>query len=108
MIDFAKDAQNGKFEFSWPPKIDLPGFKPITDPHGKQVQAAAELILKSHKPILYVGGGVIRAEASNELLALAELTTRSGHHDLDGQRCFPRLAPSAFGVCRECTERFRL
>ena len=73
LIDFAKDAQNGKFEFSWPPKIDLPGFKPITDPHGKQVQAAAELILKSHKPILYVGGGVIRAEASNELLALAEL-----------------------------------
>lgn len=73
LVDVAKDAQNAKFEFSWPPKIDLPGYKPVTDPHGKQVQAAAEMILKSHKPILYVGGGVIRAEASKELLKLAEL-----------------------------------
>jgi len=73
LVDVAKDAQNAKFEFSWPPKIDLPGYKPITDPHGKQVQAAAELILKSHKPILYVGGGVIRAGANKELLKLAEL-----------------------------------
>ena len=98
LIDFAKDAQNGKFEFSWPPKIYLPGFKPITDPHGKQVQAAAELILKSHKPILYVGGGVIRAEASNELLALAELLHAPVTTTLMARGAFPDSHPQHLGM----------
>jgi len=74
LVDVAKDAQNAKFEFSWPPSKEMtPGYKPVTDPHGKQVQAAAELILQSKKPILYVGGGVIRAGAHNELHKLAKL-----------------------------------
>jgi len=98
LVDFTKDAQNGKFEFSWPPKIDLPGFKPITDPHGKQVQAAAELILKSHKPILYVGGGVIRAEASNELLALAELLHAPVTTTLMARGAFPDSHPQHMGM----------
>jgi len=98
LIDFAKDAQNGKFEFSWPPKIDLPGFRPITDPHGKQVQAAAELILKSHKPILYVGGGVIRAEASRELLALAELLHAPVTTTLMARGAFPDSHPQHLGM----------
>ncbi len=74
LVDIAKDAQNGKMEFSWPPKIDLPGYKPVTKPHGKQIQAAAQLIKESKRPVLYVGGGVIRAGASKELAALAKLT----------------------------------
>jgi acetolactate synthase-1/2/3 large subunit len=98
LIDFAKDAQNGKFEFSWPPKVDLPGFRPITDPHGKQVQAAAELILKSHKPILYVGGGVIRAEASKELLALAELLHAPVTTTLMARGAFPDSHPQHLGM----------
>jgi acetolactate synthase-1/2/3 large subunit len=98
LIDFAKDAQNGKFEFSWPPKIDLPGFRPITDPHGKQVQAAAELILKSHKPILYVGGGVIRADASKELLALAELLHAPVTTTLMARGAFPDSHPQHLGM----------
>jgi acetolactate synthase-1/2/3 large subunit len=98
LIDFAKDAQNGKFEFSWPPKIDLPGFRPITDPHGKQVQAAAELILKAHKPILYVGGGVIRAEASKELLALAELLHAPVTTTLMARGAFPDSHPQQLGM----------
>ena len=73
LVDITKDAQVGKFEFSWPPKVDLPGYKPVTEPHGKQIQAAADLILESSRPILYVGGGVIRAGAHRELLKLAEL-----------------------------------
>lgn len=98
LIDFAKDAQNGKFEFSWPPKIDLPGFKPVTDPHGKQVQAAAELILKSHKPILYVGGGVIRAEADKELFALAELLHAPVTTTLMARGAFPDSHPQHLGM----------
>ncbi|MEY3483806.1 MAG: hypothetical protein RLZZ218_641, partial [Actinomycetota bacterium] len=44
LVDIAKDAQVGKMEFIWPPKVDLPGYKPVTKPHGKQVQAAAQMI----------------------------------------------------------------
>ena len=98
LIDFAKDAQNAKFEFSWPPKVDLPGFKPITDPHGKQVQAAAEMILKSHKPILYVGGGVIRAGANKELLTLAELLHAPVTTTLMARGAFPDSHPQQLGM----------
>ena len=73
LVDITKDAQVKSAEFVWPPKIDLPGYKPVTKPHGKQIQAAANLIKESKKPILYVGGGVIRAGAHKELLKLAEL-----------------------------------
>jgi acetolactate synthase-1/2/3 large subunit len=58
----------------WPPKIDLPGYRPVTKAHGKQIQAAAQLIADAKKPVLYVGGGVIRARASEELRSLAETT----------------------------------
>ena len=74
LVDVTKDAQNAKAEFVWPPKVDLPGYKPVTKPHGKQIQAAAALIAESKRPVLYVGGGVIRAGAHKELLKLAELT----------------------------------
>lgn len=73
LVDITKDAQVKTAEWIWPPKIDLPGYKPVTKPHGKQIQAAANLIKESKKPILYVGGGVIRAGAHKELLKLAEL-----------------------------------
>lgn len=98
LVDVAKDAQNAKFEFSWPPKIDLPGYKPVTDPHGKQVQAAAELILKSHKPILYVGGGVIRAGANKELLKLAELLHAPVTTTLMARGAFPDSHPQHLGM----------
>lgn len=74
LVDVTKDAQNAKAEFVWPPKVDLPGYKPVTKPHGKQIQAAAALIAESKRPVLYVGGGVIRSGANKELLKLAELT----------------------------------
>ncbi len=73
LVDITKDAQQGKAEFVWPPKVDLPGYKPVTKPHGKQIQAAAQMIKEAKRPVLYVGGGVVRAGAHKELLKLAEL-----------------------------------
>ena len=74
LVDITKDAQQDVVPFVWPPKIDLPGYRPVTKAHGKQIQAAANLIAEARKPVLYVGGGVVRGKASAELLTLAEST----------------------------------
>jgi acetolactate synthase-1/2/3 large subunit len=74
LVDVTKDAQQKYAPFIWPPKVDLPGYRPVTKAHGKQIQAAAQLLAEAKRPVLYVGGGVIRAEASAELKVLAELT----------------------------------
>ena len=89
LVDITKDAQVKSAEFVWPPKVDLPGYKPVTKPHGKQIQAAAQMILDSKKPILYVGGGVIRAVANQELLKLAELINAPVTTTLMARGAFP-------------------
>lgn len=73
LVDVTKDCQQNTAPFIWPDKVELPGYRPVTKAHGKQIHAAAELLLASRKPVLYVGGGVIRSGASAELKALAEL-----------------------------------
>ncbi|MCF8571375.1 acetolactate synthase large subunit [Gordonia sp. HY002] len=74
LVDIPKDILQAQTTFSWPPQFDLPGYRPVTRPHGKQIREAARLIQQAKRPVLYVGGGVIKAEASAELLELAELT----------------------------------
>src|SRR5690554_5446408 len=74
LIDVTKDCQQNSAPFIWPPKVDLPGYRPVVKAHGKQINAAAKLLVTSKRPVLYVGGGVIRAGASAELLKLAEAT----------------------------------
>ncbi len=74
LVDVAKDALQAKTTFSWPDSLDLPGYRPVSRPHSKQVREAARLIVEAKRPVLYVGGGVLRAKASAELRVLAELT----------------------------------
>ncbi|HVK20493.1 MAG TPA: acetolactate synthase large subunit [Actinokineospora sp.] len=74
LVDIPKDVLQEQTSFIWPPELRLPGYRPTTRPHGKQVREAAKLICQAKRPVLYVGGGVIKAQASPELLELAELT----------------------------------
>ncbi|MGH3474334.1 MAG: acetolactate synthase large subunit [Aeromicrobium sp.] len=74
LVDIAKDALQKLTTFTWPSELALPGYRPTTRPHGKQVREAARLIAEAKRPVLYVGGGVIKANASAELAMLAELT----------------------------------
>ncbi|HEV8557794.1 MAG TPA: acetolactate synthase large subunit [Actinophytocola sp.] len=74
LVDIPKDVLQEATSFSWPPELRLPGYKPTTRPHGKQVREAARLIAAAHRPVLYVGGGVIKSGAHAELRQLAELT----------------------------------
>ena len=74
LVDIPKDVLQEMTTFSWPPELRLPGYRPTTRPHGKQVREAARLIAAAKKPVFYVGGGVIKANANAELLQLAETT----------------------------------
>ena len=74
LVDLPKDVLQAHTTFSWPPRLDLPGYKPVTRPHTKQIREAARLITESRRPVLYIGGGVIKARATHDLLVLAELT----------------------------------
>ena len=74
LVDITKDALTSNTTFSWPPQYHLPGYRPTTNPHARQIKAAAELIRQAERPVFYVGGGVIRAEAADALRELVELT----------------------------------
>ena len=74
LVDVSKDALQGMTTFEWPVTMNLPGYHPVTRPHSKQVREAARMIMDSKAPVLYVGGGVIRARAADSLRRLAELT----------------------------------
>jgi len=74
LVDIAKDALQARTEFVWPQQLDLPGYHPTVAPHRRQVRDAARLMVDAKRPVLYVGGGVIKAGASAELFQLAKLT----------------------------------
>ncbi|GAA5100162.1 acetolactate synthase large subunit [Microbacterium yannicii] len=98
LVDITKDAQQAEAPFVWPPQIDLPGYRPVTKAHGKQIQAAAQLIAEAKKPVLYVGGGVIRARASEELRSLAETTGAPVVTTLMARGAFPDSHPQHLGM----------
>jgi len=98
LVDITKDAQQATAPFVWPPKIDLPGYRPVTKAHGKQIQAAAALLAEAKKPVLYVGGGVIRGKASAELLELAESTGAPVVTTLMARGAFPDSHPQHLGM----------
>lgn len=74
LVDIAKDALVGSAPFVWPSGIDLPGYKPTTKPHSRQVREAAKMIAEAKRPVLYIGGGVIKARAADELAQLVKAT----------------------------------
>nr|WP_205267139.1 acetolactate synthase large subunit [Mycolicibacterium sphagni] len=98
LVDIPKDILQGQCTFAWPPQIDLPGYKPNTKPHSRQIREAARLIAAARKPVLYVGGGVIRGDATEELLDLAELTGIPVVTTLMARGAFPDSHPQNLGM----------
>ena len=74
LVDIAKDALTRTAPFVWPTELDLPGYRPITRPHGKQIREAAKLIAEAARPVIYLGGGVNRARAWDQVAELVRLT----------------------------------
>nr|WSZ98662.1 acetolactate synthase large subunit [Streptomyces sp. NBC_00857] len=98
LVDIAKDALQARTTFSWPPTQDLPGYRPVTKPHAKQIREAAKLITQAKRPVLYVGGGVIKAGATAELKVLAELTGAPVTTTLMALGSFPDSHPLHVGM----------
>jgi len=98
LVDITKDALQASSSFVWPTQLDLPGYRPVTKPHGKQVREAARLIAESKRPVLYVGGGVLKAQASKELRELADLTGIPVVTTLMALGCIPDSHPQNMGM----------
>jgi acetolactate synthase-1/2/3 large subunit len=98
LVDIAKDAMQATTDFAWPVPFDLPGYHPVTRPHARQVREAARLIGESRRPVLYVGGGVIKARAAAQLRELAELTGIPVVTTLMARGAFPDRHPQHMGM----------
>lgn len=98
LVDIPKDVQNAEMDFTWPVEVDMPGYKPVTTPHSRQIDQAVRMIAKAKKPVLYIGGGVLKAEASAELKAFAERTGIPVVTTLMALGVFPESHPLHMGM----------
>jgi len=98
LVDIPKDVLQARTSFTWPAQLDLPGYRPTLKPHGRQVREAARLIAVARRPVLYVGGGVLKARAAAELRQLAELTGIPVVTTLMARGAFPDSHPQHLGM----------
>jgi len=98
LIDIPKDTQVETIEFEYPQEVKLRGYKPTYTGNEQQVKKAASLILKSEKPIFYVGGGIIFSNAAEELRELAECIMAPVTTTLMGMSAFPTAHPLSVGM----------
>ena len=74
LVDVPKDIANQEMEWEWPEAVDMPGYKPNKKGHAKQIKEAARLMASVRQPVIYAGGGILKARAAETLRELAELT----------------------------------
>jgi acetolactate synthase-1/2/3 large subunit len=98
LVDVPKDILQAETTFDWPETLDLPGYRFAGKPHGKQVAQAARLMVESTRPVLYVGGGVLKSRAAAELRILAEITGIPVVTTLMARGAFPDSHPQHLGM----------
>jgi acetolactate synthase-1/2/3 large subunit len=98
LVDIAKDALQKETDFVWPKELSLPGYHPQIEPENQAIKDAAALIAQSSKPVFYVGGGVMKANASKELMQLAELLGAPVVTTLMALGSFPDSHPQHYGM----------
>jgi acetolactate synthase-1/2/3 large subunit len=89
LIDIPVDVQRAKNEFIWPEKIEIPSYKPTYKGHPLQIKKLADAINSAKRPVLYVGGGAVISNASEEIKRLAELCQIPVTTTLMAIGCFP-------------------
>lgn len=98
LVDIPKDVSVEKAEFKYPDKVNLRGYNPTIMGNKHQIKQAAEEILKAKKPVIYVGGGALFSDASDEILELAELTQIPVTMTLMGLSSFPGTHALSMGM----------
>jgi acetolactate synthase-1/2/3 large subunit len=102
LIDVPKDVLQNTMSWNWPSQDEvedsLPGYKPNTKGHARMIKEAAHLILRAEKPILYVGGGVLKARAASALRELAEMLQIPVVTTLMARGAFPDNHPLCLGM----------
>jgi acetolactate synthase-1/2/3 large subunit len=98
LVDIAKSALQSSATFAWPERIELPGFNSGAKPHAKTVQEAARLLATARRPVLYVGGGIIRSRASEGLRQLADLSGAPVVTTLMARGALPDSHPQHLGM----------
>jgi len=102
LIDVPKDCLQNMMTWYWPTDEEvlesLPGYKPNTKGHSRMIKEAARLILDSKQPVLYVGGGVLKARAADTLRELAELINTPVVTTLMARGAFPDSHPLCLGM----------
>lgn len=98
LVDISKDALASSAPFEWPTELDLPGYKPTVTPHPKQLRQAARMIRDAQRPVLYVGGGVVKAQAYEALAELVKVTKIPVVTTLMARGAFPDSDPLHMGM----------
>jgi len=98
LVDIAKSAMQAETTFEWPQEINLPGYHPVTKPHSKQIREAARLLASARRPVLYVGGGIIRSGASEQLRKLTDLSGAAVVTTLMARGALPDSHPQHLGM----------
>jgi acetolactate synthase-1/2/3 large subunit len=98
LVDLPKDILNQTLSWRDPETLNLPGYKPTVDGHPRRIKEAIELIARAKRPVLYVGGGIIKANASDQLRRFAEMSDVPVTTTLMGRGAFPDGHPLAMGM----------
>jgi acetolactate synthase-1/2/3 large subunit len=98
LIDIPKDIANQTLDFTYPQTVEIAGYKPNRTGHPLQVDAAAEAIARARRPVLYVGGGVLNAKATDELMVFAEAVQVPVVTTLMAKGAFPDSHPLCVGL----------
>jgi acetolactate synthase-1/2/3 large subunit len=98
LVDVPKDVLQSTMDWYWPDSVDLPGYKPTTKGHPRMIREAARLILSSERPVIYAGGGILKARAAEALRELAELTDIYVVTTLMARGAFPDSHPLCLGM----------
>ena len=106
LIDVPKDIAQSTMEWYWPAPddLDLPGYRPVTEGDPALVREAAELLLAAERPVIYAGGGILKARAAEALRELAERTGIPVVTTLMARGCLPRLPPAVPGHARHARQ----
>jgi acetolactate synthase-1/2/3 large subunit len=98
LVDVPKDVANQMMDWYWPEPVDLPGYKQNVKGHPKQIKDAARLWGEAERPVIYAGGGILKARASDALKELAEVTGTPVVTTLMARGSFPDDHPQCLGM----------